>query len=138
MAKGHPLQVLSEWVALDDGMSLYQRLTRDIQDSRTTEQLALTLAASLCHRRLLYSSNDTAQPTKGNYLADFDALIKGEPLSNEQTVFRRMLFSFLQVLETPIDRYQNISNFLTAMLHTATPILDPFDEFSDQYWVYRM
>ena len=120
-------------------MSLYKRSTRDVQTSHTTEQLALTLVALLCYKRLLpYCLTDSTQPIKGSYLLDFDALIKGKFLSNERAVFERMLFSLLRVLETFIDDFQDICELLTTVLKTPTPMLHHFDGFSDGYWAHRM
>jgi hypothetical protein len=138
IATGAP-RVLCEWAASDDGLKLHQRLIKGVQDSQEIEQLALTLAALLCRKRLLrYSSNDTTQPIKGSYLADFDALVNSRPLRNERSVFERMLLSFLRVLGTLKGDYQDVCQFLATVLDTDTPILDAFDGFSDQYWVRRM
>ena len=120
-------------------MSLYKRSTRDVQTSHTTEQLALTLAALLCYKRLLpYCLTDSTQSIRGSYLSDFDALIKGKFLSNERAVFERMLFSLLRVLETFTDGFQDICELLATVLKTPTPMLHRFDGFSDEYWVHRM
>src|SRR5271156_282139 len=127
-----PHRVLGEWAASDDGLSLRQRLTRDIQDPQTTEQLALTLAAFLCYKRLLpYTPDDTTQSIKGSYLADFNALMNGEPLSNERAVFERMVFSLLRVLDTFADTftdtftedYSGMFNFLAEVIDTFAPLL---------------
>jgi hypothetical protein len=106
MAVGNPIKILSEWAALEDGLSLYEQSIRDVQTSHTTEQLALTLAALLCYKRLLpYCPTNCTQSIRGSYLSDFDALIKGKFLSNERAVFERMLFSLLRVIETSIDGF---------------------------------
>lgn len=132
-------RVLCEWAASDDGLNLYQRLIKDVQDSQSVEQLALTLAALLCHKRLLpYPPNETTQSIKGIYLADFDALLNAEHLRSERAVLERMIFSFLRVLNTFGDDYQDIRQFLATVLDKKTPLLEPFDGFSDQYWVRRM
>lgn len=130
--------VVSEWAASDDGLDLYQRLIKDVQDSHSAEQLALTLAALLCHKRLLpYPPNEAKNSTKGSYLADFDALLKGEPIRNERAVFERMIFSFLRVLEAFGDEYHDIRQYLATVVVKFAPILEAFDGFSDQYWVCR-
>jgi len=41
-------QALRKWAASDNGLNLRQRFLKDIQESQTTEQLALTLTAWLC------------------------------------------------------------------------------------------
>jgi hypothetical protein len=138
LAAGNPIEILSEWAVSEDGLSLYQRSTRDVQISHTTEQLALTLAALMCHKRLLpYYLTDNTQSIRGSYLSDFDALIKGERLSNERAVLGHMLFSLLRVLETSTDGFQNLCEFLATVLKTPTLILHRFDGFSDEYWVHR-
>jgi hypothetical protein len=139
IANGQTREVLSVWAASRDGLTVYQRLTRDVQGSHTAEQLALIIAALLCYKRLLpYTPNDTAQSIKGSYLADFDALMNGEPLSNVRVVFERMALSFLRVLDTFIEDYQDICQLLATALDTVKPtLLESPDGFSDQYWVRR-
>ncbi len=48
---GQPLRVLSEWASSVDGLKLYQQLVGDLRNSQRTEQLAMTLAALVCHQR---------------------------------------------------------------------------------------
>lgn len=69
---------------------------------------------------------------------DFNALIKGKFLSNEQAVLGRIGLSLLRVLETFTDGFQNTCELLATVLKTPTPILYRFDGFSDEYWVHRM
>jgi hypothetical protein len=139
MAAGNSIEVLGEWAASEDGLSLYQRATRDVQTSHTTEQLALTLVALICYKRLLpYCPTNSTQSIRGSYLLDFDALIKGKRLSNKQAVFERMLFSLLRVLETFTDGFQNICELLATVLKIPTPILHRFNGFLDEYWVHRI
>lgn len=96
------LRVLSEWASSGDTLNLRQRPVGDFQNSQEPEQLALVLAALLCHRRLLpYTSDDTVQPINGCYLSDLDVLLSGKSLSNQRTVFERLGFSFLRVLYHP-------------------------------------
>ncbi len=135
---GQPLRVLSEWASSVDGLKLYQQLVGDLRNSQRTEQLALTLAALVCHQRLLpYTSNDTAQPVKGGYLADLDFLLNGQLLSNRRMVFERMGFSFLRVLDTFGDEYEDMIQLLTVSVDKKAPLLERFDGFSDQYWARR-
>lgn len=134
-----PHRVLSGWAASDDGWSLYRRLIRDIQHPQTTEQLALTLAALLCYRRLLpYFPNDTTQSIRGCcYLGEFDALISGELSGNERTVLEYMILSFLWALNTFDDDHQGLRQLLATLLDTETTV-ELRDIFSVQYWVRRM
>jgi hypothetical protein len=132
-------QVLSIWAASDHGSNLRQRLVKDVQDSQTTEQLALTLVALLCHKRLLpYSSNDTTQSIKGCWLADFDALMRGKLLSNERAVVEHMIFSFLQGLNIFGDDYQDIRQLFATVLDVDALALEPSNRISVQYWIRRM
>jgi hypothetical protein len=127
----------SEWAASDDVLNLHRRLLKDVQKSQTTEQLALTLAAWLCLQRLLPCFSDTTQPTKGCFLADFDALLTGERLSNECTVLEHMIFSFSQALDTLGGDYQDTRQLLNAVFDTKTLRLEHPDRISVQYWIYR-
>lgn len=131
--------MLSEWASSADAVNLCQRLVRDFQNSQNPEQLALTLAALLCHGRLVpYSSKDTAQPINGCYLADLDVLLNGESLSNQRTVFERIGFSFLRVLATLGDEYEDMVQLLAVALDKDPPFLEPFDGLTDQYVAERI
>jgi hypothetical protein len=127
----------SEWTASDDGLNLRRRLLKDAQESQTTEQLALTLAAWLCLQRLLPYSADTTQSANGCFLADFDALLTGKRLSNECTVLEHMIFSFSQCLGTLGGNYQDTRQLLNAVLDTDTLALEHPDRILVQYWIYR-
>jgi hypothetical protein len=136
---GRPLRVLSEWASSEDTLNLYQRLIGDFQKSQEPEQLVLILAALLCHGRLLpYTSNDTAQPINGCYLADLDILLSGKSLSNQRTVFERLGFSSLRVLTTFGDEHEDIIQLLAVTLDKDAPPLEPFDGFTDQYAAGRI
>ena len=136
---GRPLRVLSEWATSGDTLNLYQRLVEDFQNSQAPEQLALILAALLCHGRLLpYTSDDTVQPINGYYLADLDALLSGKSLSNQRAVFERTGFSFLRVLTAFGDEYETIIQILAVALDKDPPLLEPFDGLTDQYGVERI
>lgn len=136
---GRSLRVLSEWARSGDTLNLCQRLLGDFQNSQEPEQLVLTLAALLCHGRLLpYTSKDTAQPINGCYLADLDVLLNGRSLSNQREVFERIGFSFLRVLSTLGDEYGDVVQLLAAALDKDAPSLELFDRFTDQYGVGRI
>lgn len=139
IVQGHLPRVLSEWASSVDGVMLYQRLVKDLQNSQGTEQLALILAALLCHERLLlYTSYDTVRPINGCYLADLDALLSGKSLSNRRTVLERMCFSILRVLGTLGDEYEDMIIFLAITLDIQAPLLEPFDGLTDQYLLSRI
>ncbi len=131
--------MLSEWASSGDALNLCQRLVRDFQNSQKPEQLALTLAALLCRGRLVpYNSKDTAQPINGCYLADLDVLLNRESLSNQRPVFERIGFSFLRVLTTLGDEYEDIVQLLAVALDKDPPFLEPFDGLTDQYVAERI
>ena len=131
--------MLSEWASSEDTLNLYQRLIGDFQKSQEPEQLVLILAALLCHGRLLpYTSNDTAQPINGCYLADLDILLSGKSLSNQRTIFERLGFSSLRVLTTFGDEHEDIIQLLAVTLDKDAPPLEPFDGFTDQYAAGRI
>ncbi|KAH8595124.1 hypothetical protein B0O99DRAFT_686979 [Bisporella sp. PMI_857] len=131
-------QVLAEWAVANDGLSAYQRIARDLQDSQTLEQLGLTLAALLNRQRLLpHTPNNNNQPTKGSFQVDFDLLLNGQHVGNERVMFERMIFSVLRVFYTGRSD-EKPCQFLTMILDTTSPAPDPFDDFLDQYWVYRI
>ena len=134
-----PLRVLSEWASSGDTLNLRQRLVGDFQNSQEPEQFALILAALLCHRRLLpYTSDDTVQPINGCYLSDLDVLLSGKSLSNQRTVFERLVFSFLRVLITLGDEYKDIIQLLAVALDKDPPLLESFDGLTDQYVAERI
>ena len=64
--------------------------------------------------------------------------MSGASLSNERTVYERMLCSLLRVLNTAEDGYQDIRQFLACIFDAQISVLHSFDEFCDQYWRYRM
>ena len=130
-------EVLVEWAASVDGWRLYEQIIEDIQGPQSKEQLVLTLAALLCYQRLSPPTSNTNQPIKGSYQADFDAILDGERLSNARAVFEYMVLSVLRVLYT-IEDSEKMRTFLASVLDIQWPVLDPFHEFSDQYWTYRM
>ena len=89
------------------------------------------MVAILCHKRPLpYSSNDTTQSIKSSRLADFDALIEGELLSNERTVIKHMIPLFLQGLDIFGHNYQDIRHLLATVLDTDALALEPPDNIS--------
>lgn len=134
-------QVLVEWASSDAGQKTYRQIISDVYERQTIEQLGLRLLAILCYQRLLPStSNDSSTPVKVLFLADFDALLKGELLGNERVVSERMVLSFLRILETDtfLDESLEIRQYATAVLdRSAPPVLDPLDGFSDQYMLCR-
>ncbi len=82
-------------------MKLYQRLIGDLRLQQTPENFALTLAALLCRERLLpYNMDDTVHAIRDSYLADFDAILKGDDTSNRRAVFEQMILSLVRVLNT--------------------------------------
>jgi hypothetical protein len=84
-------------------------------------------------RLLLYSLDDGTQSFKGDYLVDFDTLIKDEPLTNKRTILEHMIFSFLRATNTVKDSHQGIRQLLATILNKDIPVLEPCDKFLDRY-----
>jgi len=71
-------------------------------------------------------------------LADFDAILNGQALSNRRTVFEQTVSSLLRVLNTLEDGSENIIQLLDAVLDKEASVLGPLDGCSDQYWAKRI
>jgi len=54
-------------------------------------------------------------------------------LGNQQTVIERLGFSFLRVLTTLDNEYEDINQFLAFALDKDLPSLEAFDGLTDQY-----
>lgn len=118
----------SEWASSGDTLNLSQRLAEDLQHSQEPEQLALILAALLCHRRLLpYTSDDTVQPINGCYLADLYVILSGGSLSNRRTVFESMCLSFSRVLTALGDKRKIMVRLFADALVEVTPLMESFN-----------
>lgn len=125
--------MLSDWIKRKESMKLYQRLIGDLRLKQTPELFALTLAALLCRERLLpYNEDDTVHAVGGSYLADFDAILKGQKTSNRRAVFEQMILSLVRVLTTPdhFDTSTEIVRLLAQFLEGEATILGPME---DQY-----
>ena len=139
MVQGQLPRILTKQAASNDRWRLYHRLTRDLQGPQIIEQATLTLAALLYYKRLLlYSLDDGTQSFKGDYLVDFDTLIKDEPLTNKRTILEHMIFSFLRATNTVKDSHQGIRQLLATILNKDIPVLEPCDKFLDRYQIYRI
>jgi hypothetical protein len=114
-------------------------MIRDLRTSQKPDQLALTLAALLCHARLLpYTSNDIAKPIRGCYLADLDALLNGHSLSNRRMVFEKMGSALLPILYTFEDEYRDMIQLLAIVLGNTAPIPESFDRSTELYFTGRI
>ncbi len=130
---GQSLEVLSDWIKSEESLDLYQRLNEDLWLQQTPEEFALTPATLLCRERLLpYTLDDTAQPIGGSYLADFDAILNGQDVSNRRTVFEQMILSLLRVLYT-LNTNEETVRLLAEVLDKEASLLGPLDGVSDQY-----
>ena len=127
------LEVLSDWIKSEEGLNLYQRLIKDLLLQQTPEEFALTLAALLCRERLLqYAVDDTAQPIGGSYLADLDAILNGQDISNRRTVFEQMTLSLLRVLYT-LNTSEETGQLFAEVLDIEASLLEPLTGIADQY-----
>ena len=130
---GQTLEVLSNWIKSEESLNLYQRLIEDLWLQQIPEEFALTLAALLCRERLfLYTVDDSAQPFGDCYLADFDAILNGQDVSNRRTVFEQMILSLVRVLYT-LNTNEETVRLLVKILDKEAPLLGPLDGVSDQY-----
>ena len=53
-------------------------------------------------------------------------------------VFERMGFSFLRVLDTFENEYEDMIQLLVVSVDKKASLLERFDGFSDQYWARRV
>lgn len=97
------------------------------------------LAALLCHERLLPSiKNNAIHPIRASYLADFDAILKGEDSGNTRMVLEQMMFSFMRVLPTlQKENSEYMMQFFADGLEEP-PVLDLLDGVGDYYLVKRI
>lgn len=131
---GQTLEVLRDWIRSEESLHLYRRLIEELRLRQTLEEFALIIAALLCRERLFPCSiNDTIQPVGGCYLADFDAILNGQDISNRRTVFEQMILSLLRVPYTLEDDSENILQLLAYVLDKGATFLAPLDGVSDQY-----
>jgi hypothetical protein len=135
---GQTLEVLSDWMKSEESLDLYQRLIEDLWLQQTPEEFALTLAALLCRERLLpYTVDDTAQPIGGSYLADLDAILNGQVISNRRTVFEQMILSLVRVLYT-LNTSEETVRLLAEVLDKEASLLEPLDGIADQYCARKL
>ena len=133
------LDILREWAGSEDGRKLCEQLAKDIQDSQSMEQLALTLAALMNYRRLFPDVLDHCdQPISGSYLADLDAHLRGCLLGNSGRVAEQMIFALLRVLYASESQHENLITFLEITLDRERPHLHLFDGFTDHYLRLRI
>ncbi len=117
----------------EESLNLYQRLIEDLWLQQTPKEFALTLATLLCRERLLpYTMDDTAQPIGGSYLADMDAILNGQDISNRRTVFEQMISSLVRVLYT-LNTSEETVRLLAEVLDKEASLLEPLDGIVDQY-----
>lgn len=130
---GQTLEVLSDWIKSEESLNLYQRLIEDLWLQQTAEEFALTLAALLCRERLFpYSMDDSTQPIGGSYLADLDAILNRQDISNARTVFEQVISSLVRVLYT-LNTSKETVRFLLEVLDKEASLLEPLDGVTDQY-----
>ena len=135
---GQTLEVLSDWIKSEESLDLYQRLIKDIWLPQTPEQYGLTLIALWCREGLLpYSTDETTQPIKGNYLADFDAILHGKYVKNRRKVFEQMILSLWRVLYA-LSTSEETTQFLEEVLDMRVSLQEPLANIADQYTVRKV
>ncbi|KAL8902279.1 MAG: hypothetical protein Q9207_004797 [Kuettlingeria erythrocarpa] len=131
---GRQSEVLSEWASSAEGWNLYKHLAEDFQGPQSVEQLALIMAALMNYRRLLPDLSDHSdQPIKGSYLADLDALLRGDSLGNSGRILEQMVVALVQVVSSFVDQFKDLVTFLETALGQKPPLSLVFDGFSHQY-----
>ena len=129
---GQTLKVLSDWIETDESSNLYQQLIRNLWLQQNPEQFSLTLAAFLCRERLLPDPVEaTTQQFKGNYLAEFDAILNGRDVTNSRIVFGKMIMSLLRVLCAFNSSEETVQLLAEVLDKESLP--DPLDGLIDQY-----
>ncbi len=130
--------MLSDWIKLEESLNLYQWLIEDLWLEQTPEAFALTLAALLCRERLLpYTVDGIAQPIGSSYLADFDAILNGQNISNRRTIFEQMILSLLRVLYI-LNISEETVRLLAKVLDKEASLLESLDDIADQYCVKKV
>jgi hypothetical protein len=81
--------------------------------------------------------DDTAQPIGGSYLADLDAILNGQDISNRRTVFEQMILSLLRVLYT-LENSEETVRLLAEVLDKEASLLEPLDGVVDQYCARKL
>lgn len=139
MNYSHPFKVLSEWAHSKDFWNLHKQLAEEFQDPQSVEQLALIMAALMICRRLLPDFLDHLdQPIKGSYLADLNALLRGESLGNSRRVAEQIVFSLVRELYSFGDQFKDLIVFLETALDQERSPLHVFDGFNDRYLRLRI
>lgn len=123
-------QAISEWTNSGNALKLLERLIEDLRKSQGAEQLALTLAALLCHKQLLPST-----PTDGFSLVNLDAVFHGSSSRNHRAVFERMGLSLLRVLDS-LGEHPVAIRLLAGSFRPD--LLISIDGFLDQYVAERI
>ncbi|KAL9025485.1 MAG: hypothetical protein Q9180_007660 [Flavoplaca navasiana] len=134
MVSSRQSEVLSEWASSVDGWNLYKQLAEDFRGPQSVKQLALIMAALMNYRRLLPDLADQSdQPIKGSYLADLNALLRGDSLGNSRRVLEEMVFVLVRVLSSFVDQFNDLITFFETVLDQEPPLSHAFDGFSHQY-----
>ena len=81
--------------------------------------------------------DDTAQPIWGSYLADFDAILNGQDISNRRTVFEQMIFALVRVLYN-LNTSEETARLLAEVLDKEASLLEPLDGVADQYCARKL
>lgn len=102
-------------------------------------QLALIMAAMLIYRRLNPDFSDNSkQPITGSYVADLDALLRGDRLGNSGGVSEPMVFALARELRSLGESFEDLRTFLETILDREYPPLHVSEGFRDEYIRLRM
>lgn len=125
--------MLGDWVKSEENLHLYHQLIEDFCLWPTPEDFLLILAMFLYSERLLfYVIGDIAQPIRGNYPVDLDAILNSQNISSKQTVVQQINLFLLRLLYT-LENTKSIHQCLAELFDKESSLLDLLDCFSDQY-----
>lgn len=134
-----PLEVLQEWAQSQQGWNVYLQLATDFQGCQSVAQLTLITAAMMTYRRLYPDFlDDSEAPVTGSYIADLDALLRGDQLGNSGKVAERMVFTLVRELWSEGESFEDLRIFLGTILDRDQPPLHASEGFCDEYIRLRM
>ena len=91
----------------------------------------------MCRERLLsYSANDIAQLIRNNYLANLNAILNRQNISNRRTIFEQMILSFVRVLRV-LNISEETTRFLVKILDKKASLLKSLNNVANQYCVEK-
>lgn len=81
--------------------------------------------------------DDITQPIGGSYLADLDAILNRQEISNRRTVFKQIILLLVRVLYT-LNNSEETVRLLVKVLDKEASLLEPLDGVADQYCARKL